>query len=77
MRDYKEILEHAAVIWASLALIPGVDFIDFPVILLFSSLLGLSYAQFAILYYTLAVFTLIVLAPRKLKKIWEKIKRWF
>jgi len=77
MKDYKEILEHAAVIWASLALIPGVDFVDFPVILLFSNLLGLSYAQFAILYYTLAVFTLIVLAPRKLKKIWEKIKRWF
>ena len=76
-KDYKEILEHAAVIWASLALIPGVDFIDFPVILLFSKLLGLSYAQFAIIYYILALFVLILLAPRKLKTIYEKIKRWF
>ena len=76
VKDYKEILEHAAVIWATIALIPGVDFIDIPVILLFSSLLGLSYVQFAIIYYTLALFVLILLAPRKLQKIYEKIKRF-
>ena len=77
VKDYKEIMEHALILWATIALIPGIDFIDFPIILLFSKLLNLSYAQFAIIYYILAFFTIIVLAPKKLKKIWEKIRRLF
>jgi len=77
MRDLKETLETIAVAWASLALIPFADFIDIPVILLFSNLLNLTYAQMAGIYYISAFLVLILLAPKKLKVIYNKIKRWF
>ena len=77
MKDWKYWAEHIAVIWALAAITPFVDIQDIFLISLLSGLIGIPYVQIAVLYYTLAVFTLIVLAPRKLKKIYEKIKRWF
>jgi len=77
VKDYKEILEHAAVIWASLAITPFIDVQDIFLISLLKDLFGVSYVLMALIYYVTAILVLIFLAPKKLKKIWEKIKRWF
>jgi len=77
VKGYKETAETLAIAWATLAIIPGLDFIDFPVILFFSKALNLTYAQFAGMYYICAFLVLILLAPKKLKTIYYKIKRYF
>ena len=77
MKDWKETLEHLAVIWASLALIPGIDIQDIFLISVLKGLFNITYAQMAGMYYIIAFLVLVLLAPKKLKTIYYKIRRWF
>ena len=77
MRDWKEWIEHIAIIWAVMAITPFFDIVDIPVILFLSKLLGLTYIQVAGMYYIIAFLVLVLLAPKKLKTIYYKIRRWF
>jgi len=76
MKDYKETIESVAVAWAVMVIFP-LDIIDFPIILFLKELFGISYVQMAVMYHLLAVITLIILAPAKLKKGYYKLKKYF
>ena len=77
MKDWKETIETLAVAWALMTITPFFDIVDIPVILFFSKALNLTYAQFAGMYYIVAILVLVLLAPKKLKTIYYKIKRYF
>ena len=77
MKDIKALIESVAVAWATLAIIPGMDVIDFPVIILLKNILGASYIQVAVVYYGIAIFVLYKLAPKKFKKLYNQIRRYF
>lgn len=77
MKDWKETISNLAVIWATIALIPGFDIQDIFLISFLKGLFGITYAQMSGIYYILALIVLIILAPEKIKKWYYKIKRWF
>jgi len=74
-KDYKEIIEDGAVIWAGMAIIPGLDIFDLFLIPLLKNILSLAYSQVFIMYYLTAVLVLIILAPEKLKRLYKKIRK--
>ena len=75
MKDIKGIVESLGVAWATMAIIPGLDLLDFPIIFFIKGLLGVSYVQVAVVYYGIAVIVLIFLAPKKLKRIYNQIRK--
>jgi len=76
VKDWKETIENIVVAWAVMAITPFFDVVDIPVIFFFSKLLNLTYAQVWVMYMVIAVLVLIFLAPKKLKIIYYKIRRW-
>jgi len=77
VKDYKEIIEHAAVIWALAAITPFIDIQDIFLISLLKDLFGISYALMAVIYFGTAIAVLVLLAPQKIKKLYYKIKKYF